>query len=804
MSSEKNHSPSAEDSSAEKHSEKMPPLKTKSGGAYESIAPERRGFWYSDKMNVFLSKFGYSFLGLWFFVMLLFGLGFDFMLPGGAGWSVFLIWASSFCAGKIMEYWSIPGLLGMLISGIILKNLPGELVDGLPDTWAATLRSFGLSLILMRSGLELDIPALKKQGWVAARLTVLPGVCEAFAVSVANMLIFGMPFALGLSGGFILAAVSPAVVVSGMFFLQANGYGVKQGIPSLVVAAASFDDVVAISGFSMCIGLAVEGGEDPLLGALHGPINVIAGGLLGYVGGHIVGCSRIFNSDNKRAMAMIVIGLTFMFVAAQLHYTGAGALAGLVTGVFASISWQTANMGWLSSGPLKHSHHEVEHSVARLWEMFAQPVLFGIIGASVDFSVIDASVIPSAIGVVLAGTIIRIPVAFLATGGKGLSFWERAFIGLTWVPKATVQAALGSVPLMLVHEAYEKDHPDFEKYERWGEQILVTAVISILMTAPIGLIVIAKLGPRWLEKSEDDVEVMEVLLHDGENDDEESVSTTSGVEGPHAKKKLVRVRKVGMPGEQDDWFTFEAHRREREALRSQGSMNSIHLARFYDQLNERLSTVERLLRDMEKSAGKRMKKNGGSTSPEPSREANDFFAQTIKAQCIKARDELRIAAEGVQSTMNVIDREGARFPAFMLFNTPGHHYINKATKEEVLQTLNDHVDDLAAENENFIELPEVQRTRRPTMLADEILDYAGRGGRADTTTSGASGSNADLIPPAADRSSGGEGGVGGDAIRVRKKHFTLTSISVSEVARALGSTPELILKSSASKRDAMV
>merc|ERR1711972_1214392 len=123
----------------------------------------------------------------------------------------------------------------------------------------------------------MDLLAVKRLGMAVVRLTVLPGVLEALSAAVLANLIFGMPFLLALAFGFILAAVSPAVVVGGMFDLQARGFGVEKGIPTLVVAAASFDDVVAISGFSMCIGLAVGEGGNILMDALGGPLSVVGG-----------------------------------------------------------------------------------------------------------------------------------------------------------------------------------------------------------------------------------------------------------------------------------------------------------------------------------------------------------------------------------------------------------------------------------------------------------------------------------------------------------------------------------------------
>merc|ERR1719428_2324675 len=111
----------------------------------------------------------------------------------------------------------------------------------------------------------MDMGAVRRLGLAVVRLTVLPGVTEAFTVASLSMVMFGMPFPLGLALGFILGAVSPAVVVGGMFDLQRRFYGVRKGIPSLVVAAASFDDVVAISGYSLCIGFAISTGHSNLL-----------------------------------------------------------------------------------------------------------------------------------------------------------------------------------------------------------------------------------------------------------------------------------------------------------------------------------------------------------------------------------------------------------------------------------------------------------------------------------------------------------------------------------------------------------
>jgi NhaP-type Na+/H+ or K+/H+ antiporter len=646
--------------------------------------------WEEKDADNMLAQFGNIVTILFTFLFFMFFLGFDLMHPnehGGAGWALCLIWGFSYFCGKVCEKIGVPALLGMLLSGLLLKNLPGDPVQYFPDAWGTTLRAFGLSLILMRSGLELDVPQLKKQGWVAARLTVLPGVCEAFTVAGANAVIFGMPFALALSGGFVLAAVSPAVVVSGMFDLQSRGYGVAKGIPSLIVAAASFDDVVAISGFSMCIGVAINTGEDPVLGALHGPINVIGGLSLGYLGGHLCGCNRIWNTPGKRSAIMIATGLMFMFAANELHFTGGGAMAGLVTGVFASMAWQSGKMGFLSSGPSAHSHHEVEHTIAKLWNYVAQPILFGVIGVSVNFREIDADIIPLGIAVVLIGAVVRVPIAYFVTQGKDLTPIERAFIGLSWIPKATVQAALGSVPLDIIRETYNEDDPDFEKYERYGNAILVTAVMSILVTAPIGLVAISVLGPRWLDCVDPEVDKVDVEI---DVDDDSGSADGGGVtmsekDGGDKGSELVNIPKRGSSSKikvvetlkridsnvDESWMYFE-NRRRADNTGENIDIDNLRITRFFSQFQHYLHEADKILMEMD---------------------VNDTVA--ARGKVMEARDNLLQVFAGVAATRIAIEScQPGAFPAHTLFTASEGAFVDKPTRKEIIATLKEHPEEI--------------------------------------------------------------------------------------------------------------
>lgn len=437
------------------------------------------------------------------YVFLLLMLGghhtYDDMLPGGKAWAMFLIWLTASLGGALSEKLTVPPLMGNLIAGIILKNIEPDPVSAFPAVWGETVRLAGLATILMRSGLELDVPAVRRAGLCALRLTLLPGVSEAIVTGGFATLIFGMPTTLGISLGFILAAVSPAVVVVGMFNLQRQGYGVAKGIPSLVVAAASFDDVIAISGFSMFINLAIPSDHSSLAeNILHGPLTIVFGVLFGAFGGGLMACTEVWNARWKRTVATFAIGMVFMFGSAKLHYSGSGAMGGLIMGMIASVLWKAGKPEWGAKRADSHYAHRAEADLAFVWELIFQPLLFGVIGTTLDFREIESSTIPKAILLVFIGLATRLPAAYSATYGRGLTFKERAFIALAWLPKATVQAAYSAFPLDLVRKMIDEDDSQYDDYEKWGKEIQTTAVLSILISAPLGLLFIQLLGTKWL------------------------------------------------------------------------------------------------------------------------------------------------------------------------------------------------------------------------------------------------------------------------------------------------------------------
>jgi len=331
------------------------------------------------------------------------------------------------------------------------------------------------------------------------------------------MLIFKMSFILGLSLGFILAAVSPAVVVGAMFELKKKGYGVKQNIPTLVVAAASMDDVVAISGFAICIAFAIPNKSATtltmILNIIHGPLTIGCGMTLGLITGNIAAMTRVWDTHWKRVAVVAVQGFLLAFGAKTLerewiidgaHPIGAstGILGALSMAGVTSFMWERGK-GHLSAGKEKHYAHDVEATLASLWAIVAQPLLFGVVGSYLDFRRMPGETIVKAILTVTIGVSFRTGMAYCAMFKAGLSPKEQLFVALSWLPKATVQAAFCSYPYDKIYAkaSADWDSPEQEaEYKQWGMDIMVTGGLAILMTAPIGLIIIQKLGPKWLDQ----------------------------------------------------------------------------------------------------------------------------------------------------------------------------------------------------------------------------------------------------------------------------------------------------------------
>lgn len=428
----------------------------------------------------------------------------------------------------------LPPLLGMLLSGILLANVPGSLLADIPSSWSAAIKKLALAVILSRAGLGLNIKALWAKGVTTLRLASVPCLTEATLVTFLTRLFrpeTPWPFCATL--GFVLAAVSPAVVVPSILALQEAMYGIKKGIPTMILAAASLDDVIAICGFGVVAGIGYTAagagsGDGVLMAALSAPISIFGGLFLGWIAGLALSwpkrglmsalvCARI------RFGALLFTSLIIVFGADAAGFAGGGYLATMVAGTVSANGWKAQEL--LAEGVVEEPQSRSACSPAvaavagyfkSIWSGPAvfpcvraagagatgmQPALFMLIGAAVDIDKISSDEVGVSFAVILIALCARLVVTYLSVGGSSadLVFWERLFVAVAWFPKATVQAAVGAEVL---DKALEQDvgSDAREELEPVGRFILTAAVLSIIITAPLGAIGMFVAGPRWLQK----------------------------------------------------------------------------------------------------------------------------------------------------------------------------------------------------------------------------------------------------------------------------------------------------------------
>jgi len=669
--------------------------------------------------------------------------------------------------GKRFKPWfpsvKIPSFLGMLLFGVMARNLPGDILEHLDPDWSSALRTVALTVILYRAGLELDVESLKKMGRATGLLTLLPQVGEGVSAGILGWLLMDIPIMLSLAMGFMLGAVSPAVVVQGLVKLQTEGFGVEKGIPTLIMAAASLDDVLAITLFSIFISISFAGaGEGALLGdgigAIIGTafIDIFGGIFAGLVIGYCLKYLKYVHQPIIHFVITMTIAIGIVFGAGAIGLHGAGFLAIITYNCMCGKYWQDekeedsdelrvedldkiendspkklrpeaylafgkslggaggekqklkesedktdtgeenkengtapfhrrekrslsgkrvdfsvkvrsatrsvvkrmmtqnssqtmrlrskyskaeiskalqeeisapvvfrqATMSFRALGHHEkflykmrnlaakmraeegedsglskeivkgikelsgkdgsqkssrknsheqgvagqqvadndkkdpeapgskddveeeegsHSHnpvHYCDEKAAILWG-FMVFLLFGLIGAEVKMDNLDGETVGySFVIVILAGILIRTAVVMVSCYDTGLDFMEKLFVGISFLPKATVQAAIGGQALDLARE-------NKEEYIDYGLKILNISVLSILITAPLGAILIATTGPKWLQQ-------IETLKKPDDIFDTDKASTTDDAAGSLMMKEIVPQLKERDSEEEED------------------------------------------------------------------------------------------------------------------------------------------------------------------------------------------------------------------------------------------------------------
>lgn len=374
--------------------------------------------------------------------------------------SLALIFLVGMGFGWLVTRLRLPSLLGMLLTGILLGPYVLNLLDESILGISADLRQLALIIILTRAGLSLNIDDLKKVGRPAVLLCFVPACFEMAGMVVLAPRLLGLSVLDAAILGAVIAAVSPAVIVPKMLRLMELGYGTKHSIPQMILAGASVDDVFVIVMFTAFTGLAQGGTVSPAT-FVQIPVSIVTGVAFGLLAGVAFGAvyRRIHVRDSVKVV--VLLSLSFLFVALENAVKGIVPFSGLLAVMSCGIAVNRRRPELAARLSGKYN---------RLW-VAAEVLLFVLVGATVDIGYAAAAGV-AAVLVVLGALVFRMVGVFVCVAGTKLTRKERLFCMLAYTPKATVQAAIGSVPLSMGLGC--------------GQIVLTVAVVAILLTAPLG------------------------------------------------------------------------------------------------------------------------------------------------------------------------------------------------------------------------------------------------------------------------------------------------------------------------------
>jgi len=389
--------------------------------------------------------------------------------------SIALILLVGMSMGWICRKIKLPGLLGMLITGIVLGPYVLNVLDIKLLGISADLRKIALIIILTRAGLGLDLTSLKKIGRPAVLMCFVPATFELAGMLLLAPRLMGMRLLEAAVMGAVLAAVSPAVVVPRMVKLMEEGYGVKEGIPQLILAGASVDDVYVIVLFSTFSGM-MQGEGASVIRFVNIPVSIILGMIIGLTIGVLL--AFYFQKVHIRdtAKVLIILGISFLLAAAEDSLTTPVTFSALIAIMFIGVGLQRKREAVAKRLAVKYG---------KLW-VAAEVFLFVLVGATVNIGYLGRVGVRALL--MIAGALLfRMAGVWVCLLGTGLKTGEKAFTMLAYTPKATVQAAIGGIPLALGFAC--------------GDTVLTVEVLAIVLTAPLGAFAIDLSYRKLLTKS---------------------------------------------------------------------------------------------------------------------------------------------------------------------------------------------------------------------------------------------------------------------------------------------------------------
>lgn len=393
--------------------------------------------------------------------------------------SLSLIFLVGLAMGAICQKLKMPRIIGMLVTGIVLGPYVLDFLDPSILSISSELRKLALIIILLKAGLSLDLKDLKKAGRPAILMSFVPATCE-----IAGYILFA-PLLLGINRieaavmGAVLGAVSPAVVIPRMVMLMEEKYGTKKAIPQMIMAGASCDDIFVIVLFTTFLSMA-QGGSADIIDFVNIPVSIVLGILLGAVTGY--GLYLFFETSyahkhcvRNSTKVIIVLGFSMLLVSIEGWLEGKVSVSGLLAVVSMACVIKIKSTAFVSK--------RLSEKFGKLW-IAAEVVLFVLVGAAVDIRYTLSAGI-AAVFMIFIALIFRTAGVLICTIKTKLNMKERIFCVIAYLPKATVQAAIGSVPLAAGLAC--------------GKIILSVAVLAIIITAPLGALGIDNTYKKLLE-----------------------------------------------------------------------------------------------------------------------------------------------------------------------------------------------------------------------------------------------------------------------------------------------------------------